>query len=67
MNILFSLNKSSQQTAAYFVCEHYSKFKPPETSNAWQQNMSYLHLIRTCFFIMCTHLDATDAGVHFSF
>ena len=31
------------------------------TSNVWRQNMLCLHPIRTCFFLTCTCLDATDA------
>ena len=31
-----------------------------QTLNVWRQNMSRLHPIRTCFFLTCTCLDATD-------
>ena len=32
------------------------------TSNVWRQNMLCLHPIRTCFFLTCTCLDATDGN-----
>ena len=41
-------------TAAYIKLE----------SNIWWQNMSCLHLIRTCFSLTCTYLDATDNIQH---
>ena len=32
------------------------------TSNVWRQNMLCLHPIRTCFFLTCTCLHATDGN-----
>ena len=32
-----------------------------QTSIVWWQNMSCLPPITTCFFLTCTHLDATDS------
>ena len=37
------------------------KFEVWQTSNVWRQNMACLHPIRTCFFVTCTRLDATDS------
>ena len=32
-----------------------------QTSIVWRQNMSCLSPVTTCFFLTCTHLDATDS------
>ena len=34
-----------------------------QSSNVWRQNMSCLPPITTCFFLTCTHLDATDGNM----
>ena len=58
MNILLIENKSSRQTAAYFVREHSYK-TPLQTSTVWGENMSCCHPTRTYYLVTYTRLDAT--------
>ena len=60
--ILFIENKSSRQTAAYFVSEHGSNatqnFNSLVAKHVIKKKICF-HPIRTCFFVTCTRLNAT--------
>ena len=50
-------NKVDKQLPALHVTIRLTR---PQTSTVWRQNMSCFHPIRTCFFVTCTRLDATN-------
>ena len=60
MIILLIENKSSQQTAAYVAHEQSSNVTP-NFNSLLAKHVIISPNIRTCLFILCTRLDATDS------
>ena len=61
--IILNVSKFLQRIFCLSKTNQVENSRRLQTSNVWRQNISCLHLITTCYFLMCTRLDATDGNM----